>query len=63
MLLEGSVPFGEVEAAIEVAGHRLADSVAEVKQSNGVDFKIHRLCDIITAAAKDYLRAQSEESP
>lgn len=56
LLLEGGAPFGEVEAAFEGAGHRLADSVAEMKQSHATDFNAHRYCEIITAAAKEWAR-------
>lgn len=63
LLLEGGAPFGEVEAAVEVAGHGLADSVAEMKQSNGMDIGVHRLCEIITAAARAHARTRTEEEP
>lgn len=56
LLLEGGAPFGEVEAALEAAGRRFADSIAEVKQSHSCDFNVHRYCEIITSAAREWAR-------
>ncbi|MCU0682663.1 MAG: hypothetical protein MUF34_10505 [Polyangiaceae bacterium] len=53
LLLEGGASFGDVEAAVEVAGRRLTDSIAELKQSAGMDLNVHRFCEIVTAAAKE----------
>ncbi|WP_437598557.1 hypothetical protein WMF28_38040 [Sorangium sp. So ce590] len=63
LLLEGGAPFGDVEAAVEAPGHRLVDSVAEMKQSNRMDLNDHRLCEIITAAAREHARTRTEEEP
>ena len=64
LLLEGGAPFGDVEAtveaAVEAAGHRLVDSVDEMRQSNGMDLHVHRLCEIITVAAKEHARTRTD---
>ena len=58
LLLEGGAPFSDVEAAVEVPGHRLMDSVVEIKRaSNSVDANVRRLCEIITAVAKKHANA------
>ena len=63
LLLEGGAPFGDVEAAVEASGHRLVDSVVEMKQSNRMDLNIHHLCEIITAAAREHVSTRTEEEP
>lgn len=52
LLLEGGAAFGDVEVAVEALGHRLMDTVAELKQSKRLDISVHRLCEIITSAAR-----------
>jgi hypothetical protein len=63
LLLEGGAPFGEVETAVEVAGHGFADSVAEMKQSNAMDLNVHHLCELITVAAREHARTRTKEEP
>ena len=61
LLLEGGAPFGDVEISVEAAGHRLVDSIAEMKQSNRMDLEVHRLSEIITSAAREHARTRIEE--
>lgn len=62
LLLEGGASFADVETAVEAPGHRLTDTVAELKQSNGMDLNVHRLCEVITGAAKENL-TRTDETP
>jgi hypothetical protein len=52
LLIEGGAPFGDVDVAVAEAGHSLTDTVAELKRSNNLDINLHRLCEIISGAAK-----------
>lgn len=63
LLLEGGASFGDVEAAVEVVAHRLTDSIAELKQSKGMDLNDHRLCEIVAVAAKEHARTRTEGAP
>jgi hypothetical protein len=58
VLLETGASFGEIEPAIEVAPHRLVDTIAELRN----DFSVHRLCEFVSEAAKRYERNLSEEA-
>jgi hypothetical protein len=51
LLLQGGASFRDVEATVEVAPHRLTDSIAELKQSNVTDRCVHHLCEIVAACA------------
>lgn len=58
VLLEAGALFSEIESAIEVAPHRLADTIAELRDDIGV----HHLCAFVSEAAKRHEREQSEEA-
>lgn len=59
VLLEGGASFGEIESAIDLAPHRLLDTIAELRN----DFSVHDLCAFVSGAAKRHEREQSEKAP
>ncbi len=63
LLLEGGAAFADVEAAVEVAPHRLMESIAELKKANGLDLHAYRLCEIVASAAKQYACSRAEKMP
>lgn len=58
VLLEGGASFGEIESAIEVAPHRLVDTIAELRS----EFGVHHICAFVSEAAKRHEREPSEEA-
>jgi len=61
LLLEGGASFPDVEAAVEVAPHRLTDSISELKRSNDANHHVHRLCNVVAAAAKEHALLSREQ--
>jgi hypothetical protein len=58
VLLEAGALFSEIESAIEVAPHRLVDTIAELRN----DISVHHLCAFVSEAAKRHEHEQSEEA-
>lgn len=58
LLLEAGAPFGEVESALEVAPHRLLDTVAELRG----DINFAHLCEFVSEAAERHEPKQVEEA-
>ncbi len=57
VLLEGGASFGEIESAIEVAPHRLVDTIAELRN----DFGVHHVCAFVSEAAKRHEQHEPSE--
>jgi len=57
-LLEAGASFSEIESAIEVAPHRLVDTITELR----TDISVHHLCAFVSEAAKRHEREQPEEA-
>lgn len=53
VLLEGGAPVAAIEAALEAAPHRLADTVQEAREERDRDDNLRRHCDRILTALRE----------